>query len=251
MLSKQKIKFLNSLQRKKNRQQNGLFLLEGEKIVLEALESDFPITELYVSEAFYTAHLIGKSLALSPQIAKPDELRKAGSLVNNSSAIALAEIPPNKVFSLSRARLHLVLDGVQDPGNLGTILRLADWYGITEIICSEDTVEVYNPKVVAASMGAILRIKTFYTDLSQYLAEVPSDYPIYGALLAGDNLHQFRFETPYGLLIMGNESKGIRPEIQPFVRQALHIPRFGKAESLNVAMATAIFCDHWRQTFPK
>ena len=136
-------------------------------------------------------------------------------------------------------KFSLVLDGIQDPGNMGTIIRTADWFGITDIICSEDTVDVYNPKVVQATMGSMARVNVHYTDLMPVLST--ADVPIYGALLNGDNIYDTTFGTE-GLIVMGNEGNGLRPEVIKLVTKAITIPRFGGAESLNVAIATAIFC---------
>jgi TrmH family RNA methyltransferase len=138
----------------------------------------------------------------------------------------------NKKFSI-------VLDGIQDPGNMGTIIRTADWYGIENIICSEDCVEVYNPKVVQATMGSLSRMNVHYVDLEEILAH--TKLPVYGALLDGENIYNTNFGTE-GLIVMGNEGKGLTDKVKQLVTRAITIPRGGKAESLNVAIATAIFC---------
>ena len=149
-----------------------------------------------------------------------------------------------------KSELCLMLDGVQDPGNLGTIIRLADWFGIHHVVCSEDTADAFAPKVIQATMGAITRVAIHYTNLTAFLAELPTDVPIYGTFLEGDNIYE-KALTPNGVLIMGNEGKGIRPETQPFVNQKLFIPPHPlgceTSESLNVAIATAICCAEFRR----
>lgn len=169
------------------------------------------------------------------------ELNKVSSLSTPQDVIAQIKIPEWPVLNHNelKGRFSLVLDGVQDPGNMGTIIRIADWFGINDIICSEDTVDVYNPKVVQASMGSLARVKVHYTGLSVFLTAIK--LPVYGALLDGESIYDTDFGTE-GLLLMGNEGNGIRPEIQKLATKAITIPRIGKAESLNVAIATSLFC---------
>ncbi len=169
------------------------------------------------------------------------EFGKISSLKTPQDVVAQIKIPEWPVLKQNdlKGRFSLVLDGVQDPGNMGTIIRIADWFGIVHIICSEDTVDIYNPKVVQASMGSLARVKVHYTDLSEFFGQIK--LPIYGALLDGESIYDTDFGTE-GLLLMGNEGNGIRPEIQKLATKAVTIPRIGKAESLNVAIATALFC---------
>lgn len=170
------------------------------------------------------------------------ELERISSLTTPQEVVALVQIP--EVFEIQPQQLAnqftLVLDGIQDPGNLGTIIRTADWFGISQIICSEDTVDVYNPKVVQATMGSLSRIKVNYADLLLLLPQIKQ--PVFGAMLNGENIYKTNFGKE-GLILMGNEGKGIRPEIQTFISRQITIPRFGKAESLNVGIAAAIFCN--------
>lgn len=155
--------------------------------------------------------------------------------------IASVRIPENAALTREqlRQKFTLVLDGVQDPGNLGTIIRVADWFGISNIICSDDTVDAYNPKVVQASMGSLARVNVHYVPLTDFLSAV--NLPLFGALLHGENIYDTDFGTE-GMLLMGNEGNGLRPDVQKLVDKAITIPRIGKAESLNVAIATALFC---------
>jgi len=166
---------------------------------------------------------------------------KISSLSTPQDVIAQINIPEWPCLDQKelKGRFSLVLDGIQDPGNMGTIIRVADWFGISDIICSEDTVDVYNPKVVQASMGSLARIKVYYADLGKFLSSVK--LPVFGALLDGDNIYDTDFGNE-GLMLMGNEGNGIRPGIQKLITKAITIPRIGKAESLNVAIATALFC---------
>ncbi len=154
------------------------------------------------------------------------------------AVIKLPEWPQLKPDTL-QGEFSLVLDGIQDPGNLGTIIRTADWFGVNHIICSEDTVEAYNPKVVQATMGSLARVKVYYTDLEALLPTL--NLPVYGAMLDGENIYTADFGSK-GLILMGNEGNGIRPNIQSLITRAITIPRVGEAESLNVSIATALFC---------
>lgn len=170
------------------------------------------------------------------------ELEKISSLNAPQEVIALVEIPDQHQLELKTlaGKFTLVLDGVQDPGNLGTIIRTADWFGITQIICSEDTVDVYNPKVVQATMGSLSRISVHYASLLLLLPQIKQ--PVFGAMLNGENIYQTDFGSE-GLILLGNEGNGIRPEIQPLISRKITIPQTGKAESLNVAIAAAVFCN--------
>lgn len=169
------------------------------------------------------------------------DLEKISSLKTPQEVIVLLKIPQWPVLKHEqlKGKFSLVLDGIQDPGNLGTIIRIADWFGIENIICSDDTVDVYNPKVVQACMGSLSRVKVHYTSLIGLLGQIK--LPIFGALLDGEDIYNTNFGSD-GLVVMGNEGNGMRPEIQKLVNKAVTIPRIGGAESLNVAIATALFC---------
>lgn len=240
MLSKSQINLLKSLQQKKFRREQGLFIVEGHKSIIEFVNSAYPVEAVY-----YTSSFDPKVLKLSQKInyceISVTELEKISSLKTPQDALALINIPQWPVLEHKqlKGKFSLVLDGIQDPGNMGTIIRIADWFGIDHIICSEDTVDAYNPKVVQACMGSLARVKVYYTSLTEFLPQIK--LPIFGALLDGENIYDTDFGLE-GLIVMGNEGNGLRPEVQKMVNKAITIPRIGKAESLNVAIATALFC---------
>lgn len=241
MVSKSQISFLKSLQQKKHRKEQGQFLVEGLKSVTDFISSDYLINTIY-----HTPHLASKMLKVSGNIkfqeVSATELEKISSLNTPQEVIALVEIPKQQELHLQElaGKFTLVLDGIQDPGNLGTIIRTADWFGISNIVCSEDTVDVYNSKVVQATMGSLSRIAVNYTNLLLLLPKIK--LPVFGAMLNGENIYRTDFGKE-GLLVLGNEGNGIRPEIQQLIHKNITIPQLGKAESLNVAIATAIFCN--------
>jgi len=252
MLSKNKIKLIQSLNRKKSRDESGLFLVEGNKMVEEALRSSFRIETLICTSEF---------LSLYPEIVlkvnelietNSDSIQKASLQQNPQDALAIIAQPAIiKPETDLQRELILALDFIQDPGNLGTILRIADWFGINTIICSENTVDVYNPKVVQASMGAIFRMKTWYTNLEDFLHGIISNQiPVYGTFLEGENIYNESL-TSNGIIVMGNEGNGISEPISKLVTRKLLIPTFSsennKPESLNVAIATAICCSEFRR----
>lgn len=240
MLSKSQISLLNSLQQKKFRREHGLFIVEGYKSIVEFAQSGYQIQTIY-----HTADVASKLLNLSRKINSHEisltELGKISALKTPADALATVKMPDNDVIDTSalKSKFSLVLDGVQDPGNMGTIIRTADWFGITDIICSEDTVDVYNPKVVQATMGSLARVKISYTDLKKFITY--ADLPVFGTLLNGDNIYTTQFGGE-GLVLLGNEGNGIRTDIQALITKAITIPRIGQAESLNVAIAAAICC---------
>jgi TrmH family RNA methyltransferase len=240
MLSKSQISLLKSLQNKKDRREHGIFLVEGYKSVSEFINSSYQIVAIY-----HTASFDPKVLKLSQKInlceISVTDIGKISSLTTPQQILALVNIPAWPALDNARLKqkFSLVLDGIQDPGNMGTIIRTADWFGIEHIICSDDTVDVYNPKVVQASMGSLSRTSVLHTNLSAFLQQI--DLPIFGAVLNGDNIYQTDFGRE-GLIVMGNEGNGLRPEIEKAINKAITIPRVGAAESLNVAIATALFC---------
>ena len=232
-LTKARIKWVKSLHHKKTRDTEKCFVVEGEKMVMEGLD-------------FFGDHLLNLYALNTCFEEIPKEFLSQVVVVNEKELGQLSELKtPNKFVAVFRKpkptelteNFTLVLDGIQDPGNMGTILRLADWYNIKNIVCSTDTVDIYNSKVVQASMGAIFRIDVQYTNLISFLESTKQ--PIYGALLNGENYREIKY-AKNGLLVMGNEGAGIRPEIQALIQTSVTIPRYGKAESLNVATATAI-----------
>jgi RNA methyltransferase, TrmH family len=232
-LSKAKQKWIRSLQLKKNRDQEMVFVVEGEKSVLEGLSSYAQHLELLVSIDSFSSQIPSEFLSKTFTVTTKD-LEQISELKTPNKCIAVFK---RLNTSLQLNQLTIVLDGIQDPGNMGTILRLADWFGVKQLVCSKDTVDCYNSKVIQSSMGAIYRIPVHYMDLASYLTN--TEQKKYGAMLNGKNYK----ETDYpkdAILIMGNEGKGVRPEIEALIDFPITIPRFGEAESLNVATATAI-----------
>ncbi len=234
VLSKNRLKWIRSLQLKKNRDAAGVFVVEGEKMVLEVVQPAFAssVTEIIALKEY--TDLIPEALYSITRTASLQEMEQLSTLRTPNKLLAVVKTPQNIAPEQVRT---IVLDGVQDPGNMGTILRLADWFGIKQLVCSKDTVDCFNSKVVQASMGAIFRVHVHYVELENYLKETTQ--PIYGALLNGKHYRDIAY-TENSILIMGNEGKGIRPEILPLIQTAVTIPKFGEAESLNVATATAI-----------
>ena len=231
-LSKNKIKWIRSFHLKKNRDEANVFIVEGEKMIQELIEN-FPNSIDFLCVTKESDHF-SKNNSLVHAVATTEELKTISSMKNPNKSLAIVkklDVKPSK------SSFKLVLDNIQDPGNMGTILRLADWFNVKEIICSKETVDIYNPKVVQASMGAIFRITVTYCDLENYLTNFSG--PIFGALLEGQNIYKQKL-LPEGLLILGNEGNGISEKIKPFITDPITIPRFGKAESLNVSIATGI-----------
>jgi TrmH family RNA methyltransferase len=240
MLSKSQISLLQSLQHKKFRREHGFFLVEGYKSVSEFINSAYQIEAVYYTPAI-AAKLLKLSQKMNFQEISSNILEKISILKTPADVIAVVKIPnwPVLNYAALNKKFSIVLDGIQDPGNMGTIIRTADWFGIDQIICSEDSVEVYNPKVVQATMGSLSRISVHYTDVAAFLSTI--NLPVFGALLDGENIYNTNFGNE-GLVVMGNEGNGLRPDVQQLVSKAITIPRAGNAESLNVAIATAIFC---------
>ncbi|WAC12320.1 TrmH family RNA methyltransferase [Dyadobacter pollutisoli] len=248
MLSKNRIKYINSLKIKKYRQQHGAFMVEGAKSVLELLDSDFETEVVLATKEFqqkYSSILTRHNTPI--ETATVQELEGLGSFQTNDSCLAVAKTKQNEFLSLKDSEYMLILDDVRDPGNLGTIIRVADWYGISKIVCSKDTTDIYNPKVIAASKGSFTRVNIFYTDLAYYIKENTAGKSIVGAFLGGESLYDFQFSKNGGYIIMGNESNGIGDEVEKLVTQKVTIPRIGEAESLNVGIATAIMLDNMRR----
>lgn len=245
MLSKNTVKFIKSLHQKKYRSETGKFFVEGEKSVLEVLDSDFSVELLLMTETFDRKHpTICKSFKGELVQVTQNQLEQIGQYQSNDSALAIVSMRENNSFEPEQDDLILALDDVRDPGNLGTIIRVADWYGIKKLVFSPQTAEFYNPKVIQATMGSFTRVQFFYEDLGKVFHRWT--LPIYGAFLDGENIHQIR-KPAAGILLMGNEAKGISPELEKQVTQKVTIPGFGKAESLNVAIATAILCDNFKR----
>ena len=238
MLSKNEVKYIQSLGHKKRRDEERLFLMEGSKVVAELLTHySSHVVRLYATETFFQQHPSAKNI-VQHHIVSEDELARISQLQTPNQALALLhyfeEFTPEAPFT----DWSLVLDGIRDPGNMGTIIRLADWFGIKTIICSPDCAEIYNPKVVQATMGSIMRVTVLEKELSSFLAN--QQLPVVGAVLGGEELSSFEFPKA-GFLVIGNESNGIREDVISLLTDKLMIPRFGEAESLNAAIATSIF----------
>lgn len=247
MLSKAVIKYINSLQVKKYRNQHQAFVVEGAKSVKELLESEFELQQVYVTESFEKEHQHLLNKGISYEVVSEADLVRAGTYASNNAALAVAAMRDLPTLKVQTSELVIALDDIRDPGNLGTIIRIADWYGIEKIICSENCADFYNPKVIAATMGSFTRLQVHYIDLENWLKGHAATHQVYGASLDGENIHQMKLK-PQGIVVMGNEANGIRPEIAKQINQLIKIPAFGKAESLNVATATAIIIDNFRRT---
>lgn len=247
MLSKAKAGYIKSLQVKKYRKQEQSFVVEGEKGVLELLASGFTTTLVCATKDFLNRHgksiLDGKGESIEVIEVLPSDLEAIGSVETNETALAVARMKANTAPVVGVSEYALVLDDIRDPGNLGTIIRTADWYGITNIIASEETADLYNPKVIRSTMGSFCRVNVFYTSLTEFLRAVKT--PVYGTFLNGKDVHKTEF-TP-GVIVIGNESNGISTEVEKLVTQRITIPKFGNAESLNASIAAGIILDNLRR----
>ena len=242
MISKNQIKFVKQLEQKKYRQRERLFVAEGPKVVGDLLAAGFNPVMLFATDEWKPT--TSPSGETDYFLITPDELRKLSFLQHPQQVLAVFPIKtPSE--AIEPTALILALDGVQDPGNLGTIIRIADWFGIDTIVCSNDTADCWNPKVVQATMGSIARVNICYTDLHHFLAA--SKLPVCGTLLDGDDIYQQQLPTQ-AIIVMGNEGNGISPDIRQLLTHKLLIPQFRPgAESLNVAIATAIVCSEFRR----
>ncbi|GGI24945.1 TrmH family RNA methyltransferase [Pedobacter mendelii] len=246
MLSKSQISFIKSLHQKKYRKETGLFLVEGIKSIKEFIQSAYQIhTIFYVSEQFDLLPKLSANINLF-EVNNAD-LSKISALQTPQSFLAVVHIPETVPADLKnfKNQFTIVLDGIQDPGNMGTIIRTADWFGFKNIICSEDCVEAYNPKTVQATMGSLARIKIYYENLINLLAV--NKISVFGALLDGNSIYKTDWGKE-GLIILGNEGKGITTEVIKKINHPVTIPRIGDAESLNVAISAAIFCSEISRT---
>lgn len=249
MISKAKIKFIRSLEQKKARKQEGVFVAEGPKVVGDLLAVTNAAIIVATKEWMDNNN---KCLFTEYIDVTEEELKKVSFLQHPQQVLAVFNIPHanNSSSDTDNKKLILALDGVQDPGNMGTIIRIADWFGITDIFCSEDSADVYNPKVVQATMGSIARVNIRYVNLMPFLDNLGKDVPVYGTVLDGTNIYEQQL-SDNGVIIMGNEGKGISPAIQQKINNKLFIPNYpaGRptADSLNVAIATAITCSEFRR----
>jgi TrmH family RNA methyltransferase len=253
MLSKNKIKFINSIKKKKYRDIQECFFVEGEKLVDELLKSDFQITNLFATNEWISKNESNLSLSIPLTEISQDELLKISSLSTPNKVFAIVT-QKNVSFSINeiKTKLSIVLDNINDPGNLGTIIRIADWFGIENIFCSKESVDLFNPKVVQSTMGAIFRTKVHYVDFKTLFNQANDfeDFNIYGTFLEGENI--YKEDLPQrGFIMMGSESHGISDEWKPFINKKLFIPNypidFKTSESLNISVATAIVCSEFRR----
>ena len=240
MISKNQIKLITGLHQKKQRFANQLFFAEGIKVIQELLQSNFELEHLFTTQNDFETVEFSKRIVITEQ-----ELKKISALSTPNTCLAVFKIPAENTLIVSG--LILALDDIRDPGNLGTILRLCDWFGIQQIICSKETVDIYNPKVVQATMGSIARVNVNYVDLKSFITT--TKLPVFGTFMNGENIYQSNLPQN-GIIIMGNEANGISAEIEKTVTSRLTIPRFGKlqkTESLNVATATAIILSEFKR----
>ncbi|MGB1313241.1 MAG: TrmH family RNA methyltransferase [Bizionia paragorgiae] len=238
MLSKSQIKVITRLKQKKYRVQDGIFVAEGIKVINELLDSHLELQHLFTTVSFGT-------VLEKEQLITEAELKKISFLKTPNKALALFKIPQQQAIPTNQ--FVVALDNVRDPGNLGTIIRLCDWFGVEELVCNTETVDCYNPKVIQATMGSITRVNVSYIDLESYLKA--SNSPVFGAFMDGDNVYNTTLPET-GILVLGNEANGISPEIEALVTNRIAIPRFGAlqaTESLNVATATAILLSEFKR----
>lgn len=236
MISKNDVKYIQSLSHKKNRDADGVFIVETPKVTDEFLQNDFTVKKIYATENWRQPNTTGTSFTH----VLPSELERISNLEHPNKVLAVfyqKKMPPLQLAN----NFTLILDGIQDPGNLGTIIRIADWYGITQIVAAPGTADCYNSKVVQSSMGSLGRVNVYYEDIVPLLKS--STVAIYGALLSGENINK---KTPVkeGVLIIGNEGNGISEAVLPYIKYPVTIPGSGKAESLNAAVATGIILSH-------
>lgn len=242
MISKAKAKYIKSLQVKKYRIQEQRFLVEGEKSVAELLRSSFSVDSIVATGTVLERMKLPNVEVIE---AKESELAALGSLQTNDSILAIARMRPNQQLVLDSTEFGLMLDDIRDPGNLGTIIRTGDWYGIKKIIASRETADFYNSKTISATMGSFCRVEVFYTDLAAYLQNHPA--PTLGTFLKGQSVHGFSFGKS-GWIVIGNESNGISSDVEKFITTRITIPGYGRAESLNAGVATAVVLDNLRRS---
>ncbi len=241
-ISKNQLKLITSLSQKKYRQKHDLFIAEGVKVLNELLNSTFEIETLFCTDDFEATISEEKVVRISET-----ELKKVSTLKSPNKALGIFKIPKEK--AVQNSGLTIALDAINDPGNLGTIIRLCDWFGVTQLVCSKDTVDCYNQKVVQASMGSLTRVSIHYTDLENYITK--SNLDTFIADMDGENVYKTKLPKE-GILIMGNEANGVSEEIKSLLQYKISIPRFGETqetESLNVATATAILLSEFKRSY--
>ena len=251
MLSKQVTKIVQNLEKKKFREKYNLFKVEGNKLVLELINANLRIDSIFASPSWISTHQEELKDLKYTEVTQ-QEMHTISNFQSLPEVVALAEIPQYDFDEANiKDTLSIALNGIQDPGNLGTILRVADWFGIQHILCDKDCAGIYNPKCVQASMGAIFRVKTYYVDLAQTIKSVKSEsFPVFGTFLDGTNIYASQLNSQ-GLIVMGNEGKGISSEIEQLTDTRLTIPSFAHSErsteSLNVGVATGIILSEFKR----
>jgi len=238
MLSKSQIKLITSLKQKKYRQQHNFFVVEGVKAITELLQSNLELHKLYTTQSF---NINSKDEVIISET----DLKRISFLTTPNKALAVFKLPEQK--PIDNSGLIVALDSIRDPGNLGTIIRLCDWFGVKELICSKETVDCFNPKVIQATMGSITRVHVSYIDLGFFLSTVK--LPVFGAFMEGENVYKASLPKQ-GVLVMGNEANGVSEKIEAMITKKISIPRFGDlkvTESLNVATATAVLLSEFRR----
>lgn len=252
MITKNQIKHINSLKSNKFRKTYNEFIVEGVKLVDEILNSNFKISSLFATENWITENENNLPENIEITEINEKELKNISGLTTANEVLAIVKIPENSINTDTIfTDLVLVLDKIRDPGNLGTIIRTADWFGIKNIICSNDTVDLYNPKVIQATMGSVTRVNVHYTDLAEFLKEAPENFPVYGTFLEGENFYTSKLPTN-AIIVIGNESNGISKEIAGLINRKIFIPPFSSkqkqtAESLNASIAAALVCSEFRR----
>jgi RNA methyltransferase, TrmH family len=255
MLSRNQIKYIHSLKVKKQRELHRQFIAEGSKLVTELLGSDHQVLEIFATGEWIDQYApIFQSKKIHPTAVTENELSRITSLKTPSPVLAIVSVPEMVIEKGTfLGKLILALDRISDPGNLGTMIRIADWFGIHAVICSETTVDLYNPKVVQATMGSIARVPVHYTDLESFLSGMPATVNIYGSFLEGENIYTMDLADE-GIIIIGNESTGISDSVAKYVTHKIHIPSFStgkepgsRAESLNASVAAAVICSEFKR----
>lgn len=247
MLSKNDIKRITSLHYSKFRNEQNRFLVEGPKIIEELLKSSYKITGIYALSEWLQTDSANIAIKKGIEILEisPAMLERISQLKTPNLAVAEVEIPDEKKHQINHQQPVLALDGISDPGNMGTIIRTADWFGFQQIVCSENCVELYNPKVLQATMGSFMRVNLFYTDLKRWIESLSEEHQVYGAVMDGKNFYETEI-SDCPVFLIGNESRGISESLKPLIAKKITIPRFGKAESLNASIATAIILSLFR-----
>ena len=241
MVSKNQIKLITSLQHKKYRNEHQLFIAEGVKVIQELLQSNIVLEHLFVTETIFE-----KVNPSQKTVIKEADMKRISALATPSSCLAIFKIP--KESKTEEKGLIVALDDIRDPGNLGTIIRLCDWFGVKQLVCSKETVDVYNPKVIQSTMGSITRVNINYVDLNAFISR--TELPVFGTFMDGKNIYKETLPAE-GILIFGNEANGISSSLEKIIPNRMAIPRFGdvqQTESLNVATATAIFLSEFRRS---